>query len=159
MKGCHPHFTLSSLLTSPPQTSRPISHPFQEKQKKKTSHHPAQPRSERPNEKRACPTPNTICLESAHRPHAAPEDGPVHTRNESVFVHVGRRMFPFPLKWNAGMGEGCRSDRGGGGNVRGLSHSPCSARLSERVQVSAVGISAMTVQIYAPLKCSIAVAQ
>lgn len=55
--------------------------------------------------------------------------------------------------------KGAEVTEGGGGNVRGLSHSPRSARLGERVQVSAVGISAMTVQIYTPLECSIAVAQ
>lgn len=77
----------------------------------------------------------------------------------SAFVHVRRRMFPFPLNWNAGMGEGLRSDRGGSSNLRGLSHNPHSARLSERIQVLAVSISYMTVQFYGPLECSLAAQQ
>lgn len=59
-------------------------------------------------------------------------------------------MFPFPLNWNVGMGQGCRSDRGGGSNVRGLSRTPHFARLSEHIQVLVVAIPWMTVQFYAP---------
>lgn len=59
------------------------------KKKHTHTHHPAQPRSERANEMRACPdAPTRSAWRAPHRPHAAPEDGPVHTRNESVFVHV-----------------------------------------------------------------------
>lgn len=143
MKGCHPHSILSSLLTSPsPRTSRPISDRFQEKQKnKRASHDIPLGTGLRPNEMTACPALDMICTESARWPRTAPAYGPLHPRNESVFVHVRRRMFPFPLNWNVGMGEGCRSDRGGGSNLRGLSPGPHSARLSGHIQVLAVGLS------------------
>lgn len=131
-------------LPPSPRTSRPISDTVQEKQKDTGASHTIRLSTQVCIPKRW--QLNTICMESARRPHTAPEYGPLHTRNESVFVHVRRRMFPFPLNWNVGMGEGCRSDRGGGSNVRGLSHSPHSALLSEHVQVLAVALSYMTVQ-------------
>lgn len=148
------------VFTITPDLRRPISDRFQEKQKDTgVSHTIRLSTGLHRNEMTAGPTLNIICVESARGPRTAPEYRPLHTRNESVFVHARRRMFPFLLNWNVGMGEGCRSDRGGDSNLRGLSHSPQSALLSERVQVLAVALSCMTVQFYAPLESSIAVAQ
>lgn len=84
------------------------------------SHHSAQPRSASQRDDSVSDTPPHL----QRWPHTAPECGPLHPSNEGALGHGRRKMFPFPLNWNVGMGEGCRSDRWGGSNRRVLSCTP-----------------------------------